>query len=82
MNGYIGKHIGNYRIIAEIGRGSFGSVYQGEHLFLKNRKVAVKLLHTEHLASRQECDRFIREARILEQLKHPSILNEPEDPSL
>jgi serine/threonine protein kinase len=42
----IGQEMGNYRITAEINSGSFGTVYQAEHIHLKGRLVAIKLLHT------------------------------------
>lgn len=71
---YIGKQIGNYRVVAEIASGSFGRVYRGEHLFLKKRSVAIKLLHTLHLGSLEERENFLREAEFLEELKHPYIL--------
>src|SRR5205823_7577318 len=39
------------------------------------RIVAIKLLHSTHLNSQKERDRFLQEARILEKLKqHPHIL--------
>lgn len=71
---YIGKQIGNYQIISEIARGSFGSVYLAQHIFLTDRNVAIKLLHTTHLNSKEESGRFLQEARFLETLKHPYIL--------
>jgi serine/threonine protein kinase len=70
---YSGKSIGNYRILALIGSGGFGSVYRGEHAILKERVVAVKILHT-HLSSPEERTRFIQEARLLEHMQHPHIL--------
>src|SRR5690242_14070721 len=71
---YIGQLIGNYRIVAELASGAFGSVYQGEHTIFNDRPVvAIKLLHT-HLSSQGERERFFQEARLLEMLKHPSIL--------
>lgn len=73
-NNYIGKIVGNYRILAELGSGSFGAVYRCEHAFLSNRIGAIKLMHASHLDSQEERDNFVREARLLEVLKHPHIL--------
>ncbi|HEY0752363.1 MAG TPA: protein kinase [Ktedonobacteraceae bacterium] len=72
-SGMLGKEIGNYRIIAEINSGAFGSVYKAEHIHLKERVAAIKLLHT-YLGSQQEQEQFAQEAQILEMLKHPYIL--------
>jgi serine/threonine protein kinase len=45
-NSYIGKHIGNYRIVAELGSGGFADVYKGQHLiFANDPPVALKLLY-------------------------------------
>jgi hypothetical protein len=33
-NNYIGKQLGNYRIMEELASGSFGRVYRGVHVFL------------------------------------------------
>ncbi len=71
---FIGKHIGNYRIVEEIASGSFGRVYKGVHLFLTRRVVAIKVLHRTFLGSQREHDNFLQEAELLEMLKHPHIL--------
>ena len=73
-NNYIGRQIGNYRIIEEIAAGSFGRVYKGLHIYLKKRIVAIKLLHRAYLGSQKERENFLQEAQLLEMLKHPNIL--------
>src|SRR5947208_450598 len=57
-NSFIGKSLGNYRITDEIGSGSFGNVFQGQHTILTERTVAIKQLHS-HLGSPEERDRFL-----------------------
>ncbi len=69
----IGRQIGNYRIMAEIGSGGFARVFRGEHLLLKERVVAIKFLHT-YLSSPEEGARFLQEAGMLETLRHHHIL--------
>ena len=44
------------------------------HPVLTNRIVAIKLMHSIHLGSPEECIRFLNEAQFLEKLKHPHIL--------
>jgi tetratricopeptide (TPR) repeat protein len=73
-NDLIGKQIGSYRVIKALPSGGYGSVYQGQHLVFPDRPiVAIKVLHA-HLASKQEYERFLQEARFLEKLRHPHIL--------
>ena len=73
-NNYIGRQIGNYRIVEEIASGSFGRVYKGVHIYLTKRVVAIKVLNRAYLGSQQERDNFLQEAQLLEMLKHPYIL--------
>lgn len=73
-NSYIGRQIGNYRIIEELASGSFGRVYKGVHIFLSKRVVAIKLLQRMYLGSEKERENFLQEAQFLEILKHPHIL--------
>ncbi len=71
----IGKQIGNYRIVEEIGSGAFADVYMGQHIVLRDKPpVAIKLLHAR-LKLPRERDTFIQEAQLLYRLQHPHILS-------
>ena len=74
MNNFLGNHLGSYRLVREIARGGFGTVYQAQHTILTDRLVAIKVLHDLLLNSSQERDAFLQEAQFLESLKHPFIL--------
>ena len=67
-----GERWGDLHVIAEIGRGSFGTVYQAHDPRLE-RDVALKLLHhasgREHLAST-----LLHEARTLARVRHPNVV--------
>jgi serine/threonine protein kinase len=69
-----GQLVGNYRLIAELGRGVTSTVYLGVHAFLLQREVAVKLLHRVYLSSQVERDCLLEEAYMLDMLRHPHIL--------
>jgi serine/threonine protein kinase len=72
MNSQIGKMIGNYRVLEEIGRGGMGIVYKAEDTKL-DRLVGLKFL-PEHLnASGQEKARFVQEAKAASALNHPNV---------
>jgi len=72
---FIGKHFGRYQVTAIIACGASGCVYLAQHDMLTNRIVAIKVMHTAHLHSPQEQDRFFREAEILVTLSHPHIMD-------
>jgi len=64
--------IGKYELTGEKFSGGMGTVYVGCDPVL-GRKVAIKVLH-EHLSDKPGfTQRFVREARILAQLKHQNI---------
>ena len=68
----IGKIVGNYRILTQIGSGGMGEVYKGVDIMLE-REVAIKMLHAE-LASRPDVvERFRTEAITLARLNHPNV---------
>ncbi|MGZ4802745.1 MAG: serine/threonine-protein kinase, partial [Acidimicrobiia bacterium] len=62
----------NYSVSAEIGRGAFGVVFEGEHRNLE-RPVAIKVLSETLAVDAQVRERFRREARILAGLDHPNV---------
>jgi serine/threonine protein kinase len=75
-SGSIGKEIGNYRIVREIGGGGFGTIYLAEHVLIQKRVVVIKILRGVSLSSEEERKGFLQEAQILESLKeHPHILS-------
>jgi tetratricopeptide (TPR) repeat protein len=68
-----GTRLGPYEIIAALGSGGMGEVYQARDARL-GRDVAVKVL-PEHLTHHSErIERFIREARAASSLNHPNIV--------
>ncbi len=68
------EKIGIYEIKSELGRGGMATVYRGYDSRFE-REVAVKVLPSELLhADPQFRTRFQREAKIIAQLEHPSIV--------
>jgi serine/threonine-protein kinase len=65
---------GEYIFKRLIAAGGHGSVYEAEHRIL-GRRAAVKVLHS-HLADQGEMlQRFVREARIVNQIRHPNVVD-------
>jgi|GEM_PF-1723486 len=69
----LGKKLGQYEILAEIGRGGMATVYRAYQTSL-NRSVAVKVLAGELARDADFRARFQREAHAVAQLAHPNIL--------
>jgi len=69
--------LGRYRIVRELAKGGMGVVYlarvEGAVGFVK--PVVVKLLLPEHTEDDRIVNMFVREARILAQLRHPSLVD-------
>ncbi len=69
-----GSLAGDYVLQAVIGVGGHGAVYQAEHRILR-RRVALKVLHP-HLSDKEEMlQRFVREAQLINRLRHPNIVD-------
>ena len=68
----VGKTIGPYRVIEEIGRGGMGVVYAAEDTRLA-REVALKVLTPEFNNDPTRRERLRREARAVAALSHPAI---------
>ncbi len=67
------EHLGDYRIIREVGRGGMGIVYEAEQVSL-GRHVALKILPKELLATPKHRLRFEREAKAAAKLHHTNIV--------
>ncbi|HMU37604.1 MAG TPA: AAA-like domain-containing protein [Pseudomonadota bacterium] len=70
----VGKVIGNYHVRREIGRGGMGIVYEVFSEPLKKR-AALKLLHAHFSRDPELSQRFLNEARCVNIIQHPSIIN-------
>jgi eukaryotic-like serine/threonine-protein kinase len=68
-----GTRLGRFELLAAVGRGGFGTVYQARDPEL-NRVVAVKVPHPGTLADAEHLERFLREARHAARLRHPGIV--------
>jgi putative nucleotidyltransferase with HDIG domain len=69
----IGTHIGNYRIVTELGAGAMGEVYFAEHEVM-GRRAAVKIIREELSSNQDMVQRFINEARLVNRIGHPNIV--------
>src|SRR5262249_14020581 len=69
-----GDVLGDYEILARIGKGGMGEVYAALDREL-NRKVALKVLSQDQFASEKRRARLRREAQALAQVVHPNVLS-------
>ncbi|MCC6805614.1 MAG: serine/threonine protein kinase [Anaerolineae bacterium] len=69
----IGKTIGQFKIIEEVGRGGMASVYRARQSNI-NRVVAIKVLPRTLLHDPSFYERFVREVDLVAHLEHPHIL--------
>lgn len=70
----LGQRIGDYIVMEKLGCGGFGCVYKARHSRLPNRIVAIKVF-LGNMDIQREREQFLREARLLDQLRHPCILS-------
>jgi len=69
---FLGKEFGKYRVERLLGSGGMGVVYGARHTTL-NRPAALKLVQPG-TADEAFLKRFLREAQVLAELKHPNIV--------
>src|SRR4029450_11275430 len=67
-----GTMLGPYSILAPLGKGGMGEVYQARDTRL-DRTVAIKIMQASLADDPQLRERFDREARIVAALNHPHI---------
>jgi hypothetical protein len=69
----LGRVFGTYRVIGLLGEGGMGSIYIAAHTRL-SRYVAIKVLRPELATRRDAVARFFDEARTVNKLQHPNIV--------
>jgi serine/threonine-protein kinase len=69
-----GDLVGNYRIEGVIADGGMGVVYRAKHTILP-RRAAVKVLHPSLVGQWSSSERMLQEARVLESIAAPSVVD-------
>src|SRR5689334_22168551 len=69
-----GTRVGSFIIDARLAVGGCGTVYAAHHITL-NRPVALKVLHAELTASPEMVERFVREVRMVNVIRHPNVVD-------
>jgi serine/threonine-protein kinase len=69
----VGQKVGNYRVVGLLGRGGMGAVYEAVHVYIE-RQAAVKVLHPDLSQDARFANRFLNEARAVNLVKHPGLV--------
>lgn len=72
-SGLAGRHLGDFELVEELGRGAMGVVYVARQLGLE-RKVALKVLPFISGRNEEQRRRFERESKAASSLDHPHIV--------
>jgi serine/threonine protein kinase len=73
-DGLVGRTIGHYLVRQKLAVGGTGSVYVAEHPWI-GKRVALKVLHVELAARPDIVGRFFNEARAVNDIQHPNIVD-------
>jgi len=69
-----GSSAGEYQIVRALGSGAMGDVYEGKHPII-GKRVAIKVIKQVLAASEEAAQRFIREAKAVNQVEHPNVVD-------
>jgi HD-like signal output (HDOD) protein len=69
----VGRKIGSYTVLGELGQGGMGCVYLAEHTLI-GRKAAIKVLNYDIASDPEVVSRFFTEARAVNDIRHPNIV--------
>ncbi len=73
MLDFVGRELGDYRILKEIGPGGMGRVFLAENIHHK-KEYALKILPSNLSRDNNFRKRFFDEARVMSELEHPNIV--------
>jgi hypothetical protein len=68
-----GTTLGSYELLSLLGSGGMGEVYRARHAKL-GREVAVKVLRPEYASMPEVVARFFQEAKVVNDINHPHIV--------
>lgn len=71
---YVGKWLGKFQVVGELGRGGMGVVFEARDTVL-DRHVAIKMLPRSFASKPENLERFLREARSAAKLHRPNIVS-------
>ncbi|MCE9572394.1 MAG: protein kinase [Deltaproteobacteria bacterium] len=69
-----GMVLGDWRIEGKIGEGGMGTVHAATHTVI-GKRAAIKVVRAELCRSPLTAERFVQEARVVNQIGHPSIVD-------
>ncbi len=69
-----GTKVGDYVVEQKIGEGGMGIVYRGQQPVI-GKRVAIKVLSAQLSFDRSVAQRFVQEARLVNQIGHPNIVD-------
>ena len=69
-----GDMVGNWRVEQELGRGGMGTVYAVLHSEI-GKRAALKVIHQHALTDEYNAERFLIEARAVNTVTHPNIVD-------
>ena len=68
-----GTLFGNFEVVRKVGQGGMGVVYEAKHRQI-GRKAAIKVMHREWAQRPDYTERFLNEARAVNIIQHPSLV--------
>jgi serine/threonine-protein kinase len=69
-----GTVVGEYRVEGKLGEGGMGAVYSAVHPLI-GKKAAIKVLSAALCTDHAQVERFVQEARSVNQIGHPNIVD-------
>jgi serine/threonine protein kinase/HD-like signal output (HDOD) protein len=69
----LGQTLGSFRVLELVGEGGMGQVFKAEHVLI-GRKAAIKVLSSEVASDKDVVSRFFNEARAVNDIRHPNIV--------
>ena len=73
VDALLGQTLGSFRVISLLGEGGMGRVYLAEHVLI-GRRAAIKVLASEIADNEDFVSRFFTEARAVNDIRHPNIV--------